>query len=191
MNNKSTTTDMEFEAINNNDIIVKTQTKISQLVSLNKIIEDLIILDSYLDNNKTLISKDKFLEKILREHPMDKYAEVIKKNMLQKINIVEQTDFFYKRLIFIFNSIYLTGFQTALINNCYGYNSELAILKDFHLILSNALNIKENKIVHIYDCFVDFIYNRLLFLLDKNRNSDDIKISSSLVQQLLDNYSKQ
>lgn len=191
MNNKSTTTDMEFEAINNNDIIVKTQTKISQLVSLNKIIEDLIILDSYLDNNKTLISKDKFLEKILREHPMDKYAEAIKKNMLQKINIVEQTDFFYKRLIFIFNSIYLTGFQTALINNCYGYNSELAILKDFHLILSNALNIKENKIVHIYDCFVDFIYNRLLFLLDKNRNSDDIKISSSLVQQLLDNYSKQ
>lgn len=191
MNNESTTTDMEFEAINNNDIIVKTQTKISQLVSLNKIIEDLIILDSYLDNNKTLISKDKFLEKILREHPMDKYAEAIKKNMLQKINIVEQTDFFYKRLIFIFNSIYLTGFQTALINNCYGYNSELAILKDFHLILSNALNIKENKIVHIYDCFVDFIYNRLLFLLDKNRNSDDIKISSSLVQQLLDNYSKQ
>ena len=94
-------------------------------------------------------------------------------------------------MIFIFNSIYLTGFQTALINNCYGYNSELAILKDFHLILSNALNIKENKIVHIYDCFVDFIYNRLLFLLDKNRNSDDIKISSSLVQQLLDNYSKQ
>ncbi len=94
MNNESTTTDMEFEAINNNDIIVKTQTKISQLVSLNKIIEDLIILDSYLDNNKTLISKDKFLEKILREHPMDKYAEAIKKNMLQKINIVEQTDFF-------------------------------------------------------------------------------------------------
>ena len=42
---------------------------------------------------------------------MIKYAEAIKKDILNKINVVEQVDLFYKRLVFVYNSIYLIGIQ--------------------------------------------------------------------------------
>ena len=83
------------ETTNNNDI--STNNDISQLIAFNKLIDDLIVLSSYV-RNKELITKDKLLMKLMYEVPNDKYAEAIKKDMLNKINVVEQVDSFYKNL---------------------------------------------------------------------------------------------
>lgn len=168
------------ETTNNNDI--STNNDISQLIALNKLIDDLIVLSSYV-RNKELITKDKLLMKLMYEVPNDKYAEAIKKDMLNKINVVEQVDSFYKRLVFVYNSIYLIGIQDLLVSNCLGYQSEVYILKDLQEILNRAIIVNENRINSNYQSFVDFIKAKLKYIL----NDDKV---GKLTQQALSYYQK-
>lgn len=168
------------ETTNNNDI--STNNDISQLIALNKLIDDLIVLSSYV-RNKELITKDKLLMKLMYEIPNDKYAEAIKKDMLNKINVVEQVDSFYKRLVFVYNSIYLIGIQDLLVSNCFGYQSEVYILKDLQEILNRAIIVNENRINSNYQGFVDFIKAKLKYILNDNK-------VGKLAQQALSYYQK-
>lgn len=172
--------DTNVETTNNNDI--STNNDISQLIALNKLIDDLIILSSYV-RNKELITKDKLLMKLMYEVPNDKYAEVIKKDMLNKVNVVEQVDSFYKRLVFAYNSIYLIGIQDLLVSNCFGYQSEVYILKDLQEILNRAIIVNENRINSNYQDFVDFIKAKLKYILNDNK-------VGKLAQQALSYYQK-
>lgn len=172
--------DTNVETTNNNDI--STNNDISQLIALNKLIGDLIILSSYV-RNKELITKDKLLMKLMYEVPNDKYAEAIKKDMLNKVNVVEQVDSFYKRLVFVYNSIYLIGIQDLLVSNCLGYQSEVYVLKDLQEILNKAIIVNENRINANYQSFVDFIKAKLKYLLNDNK-------IGKLAQQALSYYQK-
>ena len=169
------------ETTNNNDISTNNNN-ISQLIALNKLIDDLIVLSSYV-RNKELITKDKLLMKLMYEVPNDKYAEAIKKDILNKINVVEQVDLFYKRLVFVYNSIYLIGIQDLLISNCFGYQSEVYVLKDLQEILNRAIIVNENRINSNYQSFVDFIKAKLKYIL----NDDKV---GKLTQQALSYYQK-
>ncbi len=162
------------ETTNNNDI--STNNDISQLI------DDLIVLSSYV-RNKELITKDKLLMKLMYEVPNDKYAEAIKKDILNKINVVEQVDLFYKRLVFVYNSIYLIGIQDLLVSNCLGYQSEVYILKDLQEILNRAIIVNENRINSNYQSFVDFIKAKFKYIL----NDDKV---GKLTQQALSYYQK-
>ena len=172
--------DTNVETTNNNDI--STNNDISQLIALNKLIDDLIVLSSYV-RNKELITKDKLLMKLMYETPNDKYAEVIKKDMLNKVNVVEQVDSFYKRLVFVYNSIYLIGIQNLLVSNCFGYQSEVYVLKDLQEILNRAIIVNENRINSNYQSFVDFIKAKLRYILNDNK-------VGKLAQQALSYYQK-
>lgn len=168
------------ETTNDNDI--STNNDISQLIALNKLIGDLIVLSSYV-RNKELITKDKLLMKLMYEVPNDKYAEAIKKDMLNKVNVVEQVDSFYKRLVFVYNSIYLIGIQDLLVSNCFGYQSEVYVLKDLQEILNRAIIVNENRINSNYQDFVDFIKAKLKYILNDNK-------VGKLAQQALSYYQK-
>ena len=168
------------ETTNDNDI--STNNDISQLIALNKLIGDLIVLSSYV-RNKELITKDKLLMKLMYEVPNDKYAEAIKKDMLNKVNVVEQVDSFYKRLVFVYNSIYLIGIQDLLVSNCFGYQSEVYVSKDLQEILNKAIIVNENRINANYQSFVDFIKAKLKYLLNDNK-------VGKLAQQALSYYQK-
>ena len=168
------------ETTNDNDI--STNNDISQLIALNKLIGDLIVLSSYV-RNKELITKDKLLMKLMYEVPNDKYAEAIKKDMLNKVNVVEQVDSFYKRLVFVYNSIYLIGIQDLLVSNCFGYQSEVYVLKDLQEILNKAIIVNENRINANDQSFVDFIKAKLKYLLNDNK-------VGKLAQQALSYYQK-
>ena len=165
------------ETTNDNDI--STNNDISQLIALNKLIGDLIVLSSYV-RNKELITKDKLLMKLMYEVPNDKYAEAIKKDMLNKVNVVEQVDSFYKRLVFVYNSIYLIGIKDLLVSNCFGYQSEVYVLKDLQEILNRAIIVNENRINSNYQSFVDFIKAKLKYILNDGK----------LTQQALSYYQK-